>query len=85
MATEDDIQQLREENARLIAELAATKAQWERELIVAKARLLTTEEELEATKECLRLALLRNIVAEDEVFHVREDAAKVVETLRAER
>lgn len=85
MATENEIQQLREENARLTAALAATKAQWERELIVAKASLLATEEELEATKERLRLALLRNIVAEDEVFQVREDAAKVVETLRSER
>ena len=85
MATENEIQQLREENARLTAALAATKAQWERELIVAKARLLATEEELEATKERLRLALLRNFVAVDEVFQVREDAAKVVETLRSER
>ena len=61
-----------------------TKAQWERELIIAKARLLTAEEELEATKERLRAALLRNIVAEDEVFNVREDAAKAIESIRAE-
>ncbi len=85
MAYEDEIKQLREENARLTEALAATKAQWERELIIAKARLLTAEEELEATKERLRVALLRNIVAEDEVFNVREDAAKAIESIRAEQ
>ncbi len=85
MAYEDEIKQLREENARLTEALAVTKAQWERELIIAKARLLTAEEELEATKERLRAALLRNIVAEDEVFNVREDAAKVIESIRAEQ
>lgn len=85
MAYEDEIKQLREENARLTEALAVTKAQWERELIIAKARLLTAEEELEATKERLRAALLRNIVAEDEVFNVREDAAKAIESIRAEQ
>ncbi|MBQ9694622.1 MAG: hypothetical protein IJV69_07690 [Kiritimatiellae bacterium] len=84
MAHEDELNQLREENARLTAELEATKYRWERELIVAKAQLLTVQEELDATKERLRLALLRNIAAEDEVFSVREDAAKVVEALRQE-
>ncbi len=84
MVTEEELTQLRAENERLTAELAAAKAQWERELIVAKARLLAVEEELDATKERLREALLRNIVAEDEVFHVREDAAKIIESIRAE-
>jgi hypothetical protein len=85
MAYEDEIKQLREENARLTAELHAVKERWERELIVAKANLLATQEELDATKERLRLALVRNIVAEDEVFSVREDAAKVVAAIRQEK
>jgi hypothetical protein len=76
MAYEDEVKALREENARLTAELAATKAQWERELIVAKARLLTVEAELDAAKNQLREALLRSITAEDEVFQAREEANK---------
>lgn len=85
MTCEEELAQLREANAALTAELAATKAQWERELIIAKARLLTAEEELAAAKERLRLALLRNIAAEDEVFHVRDDAAKALNAIRAEQ
>ena len=85
MAYEDELTQLREENARLKAELETTKYRWERELVVAKAQLLTVQEELDATKERLRLAMLRNIEAEDEVYSVREDAAKVVEFIRQER
>lgn len=76
MAYEDEIKQLREENARLTAELASTKAQWERELIIAKAKLLTVEAELDAAKNRLREALLRSIAAEDKVFQAHEEAAK---------
>jgi hypothetical protein len=76
MAYEDEIKQLREENARLTAELATTKARWERELIVAKAKLLTVEAELDAAKNRLREALLRSITAEDKVFLAEEEAAK---------
>ncbi len=74
----DELTLLREENARLKAELVAMKHQWERELIVAKATALAIQEELDAAKERLRAALLRTIEAEDEVFNVREDAAKAV-------
>lgn len=82
---ENELVLLREENAQLKAELETVKYRWERELVVAKAQLLAVQEELEATKERLRLALLRNIEAEDEVFSVREDAAKVIESIRQER
>lgn len=85
MTNEEELILLREENARLKDELHAVKNRWERELIVAKANLLATQEELDATKERLRLALVRNIVAEDEVFSVREDAAKVVAAIRQEK
>lgn len=85
MTMEEELTTLRDENARLTAEIETIKYRWERELIVAKAQLLTTQEELEATKAKLREALLRNIVAEDEVFSVREDAAKAIEAIREER
>ncbi len=81
MAT-DEMTRLQEENARLKAELVAMKHQWERELIVAKANLLTVQEELEAVKSRLRASLLRTIEAEDEVFNVREDAAKAVQAVK---
>ncbi len=81
MAT-DELVALREENAKLKAELVAMKHQWERELIVAKANGLALQEEIDALKERLRVSLLRTIEAEDEVFHVREDAAKAVQTAK---
>lgn len=74
----DEVQRLRAENAALKEELAVVKAQWERELIVAKASLLSTQEELEAARAKLRASLLRNIEAEDDVFNVREEAAQAV-------
>lgn len=82
MGTDDELTLLRAENARLKAELAEVRHRWERELIVAKASLLTAQEELEATKTRLRAALLRTIEAEDEVFSVREDAANVVRSFK---
>lgn len=85
MTIEEELTSLRAENARLTTELEATKYRWERELIVAKAQLLTAQEELETAKSRLREALLRNILAEDEVYSVREDAAKVVEAIRQEQ
>lgn len=78
----DELTLLREENARLKAELAETRHRWERELIVAKASLFAEQEAHEATKTRLRAALLRTLEAEDEVFSVKEDAAKAVQTLR---
>ncbi len=81
MAT-DEVTLLKEENARLKAELVAMKHQWERELIIAKANLLTVQEELETVKASLRAALIRTIEAEDEVFNVREDAAKAVQAAK---
>lgn len=74
----EELERLREENARLKEELAAIRSRWERELVIAKASLLAVQEELEAAKGRLRSTLLRNIEAEDEVFHVREDAAQAV-------
>ncbi len=82
MGTDDELTLLRAENARLKAELAEVRHRWERELIVAKASLLTAQEELEATKTRLRAALLRTIEAEDEVFSVREDAANAVRSFK---
>ncbi len=79
---QDEVTLLKEENAKLKAELVAMKHQWERELIIAKANLLTVQEELESTKERLRVSLLRTIEAEDEVFNVREDAAKAVQAVK---
>ncbi len=79
MGTEE-LERLREENARLKAELADIRSRWERELVIAKASLLAVQDELEAAKARLRSTLLRNIEAEDEVFHVREDAAQAVKT-----
>lgn len=78
----DELTLLREENARLKAELAETRHRWERELIVAKAALFTAQEEVEALKARLRTALLRTLEAEDAAFSVKEDAAKAVQTLR---
>ena len=80
----DELTLLREENARLKAELAEVRHQWERELILAKANLMTAQEELEITKGRLRDALLRSLEAEDEAFTVRDDAARAVGTLRGE-
>lgn len=76
----DELTLLREENAKLKADLVAMKHQWERELIVAKASLLTAQEEIDALKGRLRAALIRTIEADDEVFHVREEAARAVQT-----
>ncbi len=76
----EELERLREENARLKAELADIRSRWERELVIAKASLLAVQDELEAAKARLRTTLLRNIEAEDEVFHVREDAAQAVKT-----
>ena len=76
----EELERLREENARLKAELADIRSRWERELLIAKASLLAVQDELEAAKARLRTTLLRNIEAEDEVFHVREDAAQAVKT-----
>ncbi len=76
----EELERLREENARLKAELADIRSRWERELVIAKASLLAVQDELEAAKARLRSTLLRNIEAEDEVFHVREDAAQAVKT-----
>lgn len=74
------IADLQAENARLKAELATVKERWERELLIAKANLLTVQEELDAVKEHLRASLLRTIEAEDEAFNVRDDAAKAVQS-----
>ncbi len=76
----EELERLREENTRLKAELADIRSRWERELVIAKASLLAVQDELEAAKARLRTTLLRNIEAEDEVFHVREDAAQAVKT-----
>ncbi len=74
----EELERLREENARLKAELSAVRSRWERELVIAKASLLAAQDELEATKARLRSTLIRNIEAEDEVFQVREDAAQAL-------
>lgn len=74
----EELERLREENARLKAELSAVRSRWERELVIAKATLLAAQDELEATKARLRSTLIRNIEAEDEVFQVREDAAQAL-------
>ncbi len=76
----EEMTRLREENEQLKAELAAVKHRWERELVIAKASLMTVQDELDAVKARLRAALLRNIEAEDEVFRVREEAAQAVKT-----
>lgn len=78
----DELTLLREENARLKAELAETRYRWERELIVAKASLFAAQEEVETMKARLRAALLRTLEAEDAAFSVKEEAAKAVQTLR---
>lgn len=76
----DELTALREENARLKAELATVKERWERELLIAKANLLTVQEELDTVKEHLRASLLRTIEAEDDAFNVRDEAAQAVKT-----
>ncbi len=71
----DELTALREENARLKAELAQMKDRWERELIVAKAALVNAQAEMELIRERLRTAMIRTLEAEDEVFAVRERTA----------
>ncbi len=77
----DKVTELIEENARLREEIKMIRDRWERELIVAKANLLMVQEELTMTKEHLRLSMLRTIEADDEVFHVREDAANAIKAM----
>ena len=74
----DEVTALREENARLKAELAEVKQRWERELVVAKAALVNAQADLELMRERLRAAMLRTLEADDEVFGVREEAAEAV-------
>ncbi len=69
----------------LTAELKRVRDQWQRELICAKAELLAVQEELLATKEKLHAALLRSMLSDDEVFHVKEDAAKALQAGLAQR
>lgn len=83
--TTDDIVALEKENARLKEEILYVRDRWERELIVAKAQILTLQEELEAMKARLRASLLRTIEADDEVFSVREEAAKAIQTATTEK
>lgn len=78
MEQEPTLAELKAENARLKAELATVKDRWERELLIAKANLLTVQEELDSVKEHLRAALLRTIEAEDDAFNVRDEAAQAV-------
>ena len=74
----DELTALREENARLKAELAETKQRWERELVVAKAALVNAQAETEIVRERLRAAMIRALEADDEVFGVREEAAEAI-------
>ncbi|MDO4528167.1 MAG: hypothetical protein Q4C03_05230 [bacterium] len=83
--TIDDIVALEKENARLKEEILYVRDRWERELIVAKAQILTLQEELEAMKARLRASLLRTIEADDEVFSVREEAAKAIQAATTEK
>ncbi|MDO5462716.1 MAG: hypothetical protein Q4F99_04445 [bacterium] len=83
--TTDDIVALEKENARLKEEILYVRDRWERELIVAKAQILTLQEELEAMKARLRASLLRTIEADDEVFSVREEAAKAIQAATTEK
>lgn len=83
--TTDEIVALEKENARLKEEILYVRDRWERELIVAKAQILTLQEELEAMKARLRASLLRTIEADDEVFSVREEAAKAVQAITTEK
>ena len=80
MEQEPTLAELKAENARLKAELVAVKDRWERELLIAKANLLTVQEELDAVKEHLRASLLRTIEAEDAAFNVRDEAAQAVKS-----
>ena len=80
MEQEPTLAELKAENARLKAELVAVKDRWERELLIAKANLMTVQEELDAVKEHLRASLLRPIEAEDEAFNVRDEAAQAVKS-----
>ncbi len=68
-----------DEVAALRAELKQVRDQWQRELIIAKAELLATKEELQATKEKLHAALLRSILSDDEVFSVKDEAARALQ------
>lgn len=81
----DRLVTLEKENARLKDEILHIRNRWERELIVAKAQILALEEELATMKERLRTSLLRTIQADDEVFSVREEAAKAIQTITAEK
>lgn len=83
--TIDDIVALEKENARLKEELIYVRDRWERELIVAKAQIITLQEELDAMKARLRASLLRTIEADDEVFAVREEAAKAIQAVTTEK
>ena len=78
-----EIEALRAENARLREELARVRHQWERELVVAKAALVTAQAEVEALRERLRAAMIRTLEADDEVFGVREEAAEAIRSARA--
>lgn len=78
----EELAALRAENEALKAELKQTKDRWERELLIAKATLLTVREELDATREHLRKAMLRTIAADDEAFDIRQDAAAAVSAQR---
>ncbi len=79
----EEIAALRAENDALKAELKRTKDRWERELLIAKATLMTVQEELDATREHLRKAMLRTLAADDEVFDVRQDAVAALGARRA--
>ena len=68
---------------RLREELARVRHQWERELVVAKAALVTAQAEVETLRERLRAAMIRTLEADDEVFGVREEAAEAVRSARA--
>lgn len=74
----DETTALREENARLRAELAEAKRRWQQELVVAKAALVNAQAEMELARERLRAAMIRTLEADDEVFGVREEAAEAV-------
>lgn len=78
-----EIEALRAENARLREELARVRHQWERELVVAKAALVTAQAEVETLRERLRAAMIRTLEADDEVFGVREEAAEAIRSARA--
>ena len=78
----DELTRLREENARLRAEVAELKHLRERDASAAEASLKAAYAELETFKVRMRTALLRTIEAEDEVFNVREEAAAAIKTAK---